>query len=164
MFLILRRTIVFTEPSSLHRCRSKVWTALATTVFHTSTCAYTSKIFEPPHCRANHATRASSSPELRDQSSIITRASSPPELCEQSSVFTRASRLELHLHRSSTSARSSSSTELRDQINLFQSSIYTIASSSPALRDQTSSCTGDSSSIVVTARHPSLATRAPPFI
>ena len=33
-----------------------------------------------PHCRANPATRASSSPDLRDQGSIFTRVSSSPEL------------------------------------------------------------------------------------
>ena len=86
--LILRRTIIFPEPSSLHRRRWKLWTALPTAVFLVSTCGYNSKVIEPPHCRANTVTRASSSPELRDQSSTFTgvppftRASSSPELCD----------------------------------------------------------------------------------
>ena len=88
--------------------------------FLASTCGYTSKIIERPPCRANTATRASSSPELRDQSFTFagvppfTRASSSPELYNQRSPFsehhlqqsvdlTCASRPELLLHGDSSS-------------------------------------------------------------
>ena len=60
--LILRRTIILPEPSSLHSRHWKLWTALPTTLFLASTCGYTSKIIEPPPLPREH----------RDQSSIVT--------------------------------------------------------------------------------------------
>ena len=50
----------------------------------------TSNIVEPPHCRANIATRAPSSPELRRHLSFATRALSSPELRRHLSFATRA--------------------------------------------------------------------------
>ena len=60
--LILRRTIFFPEPSSLHSRRWKLWSAFPTTVFLASTCGYTSKIIDPPPLPREH----------RDQSFIVT--------------------------------------------------------------------------------------------
>ena len=93
--LILCPTIVFPEPPSLHSRRWKLCTAILTAVFLVSICGYTSKIIEHPHRRANTATRAPSSPELRASSSLtgvlpFTSASSSPELHDQRSTFFRA--------------------------------------------------------------------------
>ena len=135
------------EPSSLHSSRWKLWTALPTTVFLASTCGYTFQDNRTPHCRANTATRAPSSPELRRHLSFATRTPSSPELRRRLTFTTRAPpspEFTFHqsfvvsstLHQISVVTRAS-----RPEIHLFQSSIFDRASSSPALRDHSSSCT-----------------------
>ena len=110
--LILRRTIMFPQLSSLHSRRWKLWTALPTTVFLASTCGYTSNIIEPRPLPRGH----------RDQSFVVTRASRPeinlflrrifdrvsssPALCDQNSSCTEIRR---HLL----------SPEFRDQSSIF---------------------------------------------
>ena len=103
----------------------------------------------PPHCRANTATRAPSSPELRRHLSFATRAPSSPELRDQSSTFTKvppftraSSSPELQAQRS-TFFRAPSSTELRRHLRF--------ATAAPPARR-----------FVVACRHLSFATRAPP--
>ena len=91
------------------------WTTLPIVVFLASTCAYTSKIFEPPHCRANHAIRASSSPELRRPDPPFSKLH-----LHQSFVVTGASRPDFLLHwRFVVTCRHRSSPKPRDQSPTF---------------------------------------------
>ena len=107
----------------------------------------------PPHCRANTATRAPSSPEFRRHLSFATRTPSSPELRRHLSFATRAPpspefylspELRRHL---SFATRAPSSPELRRHLSFATRAPRTPEFHlSPELR-----------------RHPSFKTRDPPF-
>ena len=124
-----------------------------------STCDYTSRIVEHLHCRANTATRAPFSPELRGHLRFTTRAPPSPEFhlspelrrpLSFAIIAPYSPELRRHLSfatRAPPSPEFHLSLELRRHPSfttrhpLFLRSIFDRASSSPALRDQNSSGT-----------------------
>ena len=135
----------------------------------------------PPHCRANTATRAPSSPELRRHLRFATRAPPPPEfhlspkLRRHLSFATRAPsspELRRHLSFATRAPRSSEfllSPEFRRHTSFktgdprFSELHLRQSSSSPALRKHSSSCTEIRRHLPELRDQSSTFVRAPPF-